>query len=91
MKLKEAQYQLTLARKRLRKTMKEIAALMAFIGENGGDPRGRPDQSIRDERIYKLRQNGASAREIALQYKLSTDRVRAIYNKIRSQRKRRVK
>lgn len=82
MNLKEAQHKLSLARKRLRKTIKEIAALMNFIEGKGGDPRGRPDTSKRDLYIFRLRNKGTSAREIALQFKLSTDRVRAIYAKM---------
>ena len=89
--MKEARHQLTLARKKLRNAMKEVAALMAFIEKKGGDASGRPALSNRNLRIYKLRQKGASAREIALQFKLSMDRVRAICAAVGNKRKRRAR
>jgi len=88
MKLKEAQHQLTVARKKLRKIFREIEVLMIFIRKKGGNPSGRPDLSSRNQRIYKLRQNGHSAREVALKFKLSTDRVRAICANVKNKKKR---
>lgn len=85
MTLSEAERKLKAARQKAKTIQQEINQLKELILDLGGDL--YPKQTFilqRNKVIYKRWADGATARELATEYKLSTTRITGICNRIQA-------